>query len=341
MLLKGIREAIIAEVPDPELVNEDDVLIRMKAVGVCGSDVHYYATGRIGSQIVKYPFRVGHECAGVVEKIGSAVKLIKPGDRVAIEPAISCGECDQCTAGRHHTCRKLLFLGCPGQIEGCLSEFIVMPERCCFLIKDSMTFEQGALSEPLAIGCYAVKKAQPVQGKSIGILGAGPIGLSVLLPTLHNGAGRIYVTDKIDERLAVAAKAGACWTGNPDRIDVVDEICRAEPAQLDIVFECCGQQEALDQAVEMLKPGGTLVIIGIPQVDRISFSIDLLRRKEISVRNIRRQVDCVQTALDIIDNADIDVDFMVTHRFSLEDSVKAFDLVEQYGDGVVKAMITM
>jgi len=144
--LTGIRQMEMMEVSDPQIVNADDVLIRMKTVGVCGSDVHYYETGRIGSQVVQYPFTVGHEGSGIVEAVGATVKTVKPGDRIAIEPAMPCGICDQCLVGRPHTCRKLRFLGCPKQAEGCLSEYIVMPEKSCFKISARTTFDEAALS---------------------------------------------------------------------------------------------------------------------------------------------------------------------------------------------------
>ncbi len=337
--LTDLREMDTIDLSDPQIEHPKDVRIRMGTVGVCGSDIHYYTTGRIGSQVVQYPYRVGHEGAGVVVETGPEVTRVKPGDRIAIEPAISCWECDQCKVGRHHTCRNLRFLGCPGQAEGCLSEFLVMPEECCFPIPDSMTLDQAALSEPLAIGVYAVQQSIPMDGAKVGILGMGPIGLSVMLPARAKGASRIYVTDRIDARLDIARQAGADWGGNPDTEDVVAAIEEREPYNLDVVFDCCGQQEALDQAVEMLKPGGKLMIVGIPEVDRISFSIDKLRRKEIAIQNVRRQVDCVQEALDLIATKAIDVDFMVTHRYPFDRTKTAFDLVAGYEDGVVKAMI--
>ena len=136
-----------------------DVLIRIRTVGVCGSDIHYYTSGRIGSQIVRFPFIIGHEAAGIVERTGSNVTRVKPGQRIAIDPAVSCGRCDQCKAGRENTCRELLFLGCPEQLEGCLCEYVVLPEKCCFPIEDSLTFEQATLSEPLAIGVYSVERS--------------------------------------------------------------------------------------------------------------------------------------------------------------------------------------
>jgi len=339
MKLTGIRQMELMEVPKPNLVNDNDVLIRMKTVGVCGSDVHYYVSGKIGNQIVQYPFAVGHEGAGIVEKVGSKVTMVKPGDRIAIEPAMNCGECDQCKAGRPHTCRKLKFLGCPGQAEGCLSEYIVMPEHCCLQIRENMTFDQAAISEPLAIGVYAVKQSIPMSGAKIGILGAGPIGESVLLPAIASGASKVYVTDKIDARLTLAKQNGAFWTGNPDKIDVVAAIKMEEPLLLDVVFECCGKQEAFDQAIEILKPGGKLMVIGIPEFSRWSFSVDEARHKEICIQSVRRQNHSTEVALEMINEGIVNVDNWATHRFQLNNAKTAFDLVADYKDGVLKAMI--
>lgn len=340
-MLTGLRSMEMREVPAPIIRHETDVLLRVAVVGICGSDVHYYSTGRIGSQVVRYPFTVGHECSAVVEKVGSGVTRVRPGDRVAVEPAVSCGVCDQCRCGRPHTCRRLSFLGCPGQAEGCLSETIVMPEACCFPIPATMSLEQAALGEPLSIGVYAVKRAELEPGMKIGILGSGPIGLSVWLAARQVGITTAYMTDKIDARNKVAQAAGATEAWNPDREDVVAAISGMEPLLLDVVFECCGQQEAVDQAVELLKPGGTLMMVGIPEVDRISLPIDVARRKEICFQNVRRQNHCLQSALDLIAEGRIGLDFMVTHRFAFEETKDAFDLVHEYRDGVIKAMVTV
>lgn len=341
MLLTGIREMEMREVPDPMMINDDDVLIRVKSIGVCGSDVHYYTTGRIGSQVVSYPFAVGHETAGVVEKVGKGVTSVKPGDRIALDGAITCGECDQCLAGREHTCRNLKFLGCPGQVDGSLSEYMVMPERCCFPIPQNMTLDQAALSEPLSVGVYAVRlSGLPATGTDIAILGCGPIGMSVMMAAKVEGAQKCYVTDKLDYRLAMAQKAGATWTGNPDKEDIVKSVQELEPLSLDIVFECCGQQEAFEQAIELLKPGGKIVLVGIPEFDNWSIPADQIRRKELTIQNVRRQNNCVQPALDLIAEGQIDVDQMITHHYSFGQTKEAFDLVDQYADGVMKAMIS-
>jgi len=339
MRLTGIRQMEMFEAPDPVIENDNDVLIKMLSVGVCGSDTHYYVSGKIGSQVVEYPFAVGHEGAGRVVEVGKSVTGVKLGDRIAIEPAMPCWQCDQCKAGRHHTCRKLRFLGCPKQAEGCLSEYIVMPQTSCFKISDNVSMTEAAISEPLAIGLYGVKMSVPMQGAKIGVLGSGPIGFSVFMPALSMGAQKAYVTDKIGPRLELAKKAGASWTGNPDSGDIVSEILEIEPAGLDAVFECCGDQEAIDQAIEILRPGGRLMMIGIPEFERFSFPVDQLRRKEICIQNVRRQCDCVQPALDMIENKEIDVNCMATHHFNFNETKEAFDLVADYKDGVLKAMI--
>lgn len=339
MKLTGIRKMELMEVPTPPIINDKDVLIRMMRLGVCGSDIHYYVSGKIGSQVVNYPFAVGHEGAGQVEAVGKGVKSIKPGDRIAIEPAMPCWECDQCKAGRPHTCRNLKFLGCPGQAEGSLSEFIVMPETSCVKIPDTMSYDEAAISEPLAIGVYAVKQSVAMEGAKVGILGFGPIGMSVLLPALALGAKEVYVTDKIDERLEIARSSGAVLTANPDREDVVEKITEKVPELLDVVFECCGQQEAIDHAVELLKPGGKLMVIGIPEFERWSFNVDTSRHKELCIQNVRRQNEALHPALDMMAKGEVNVADMATHRFSFKDSKEAFDLVAAYKDGVMKAMI--
>jgi L-iditol 2-dehydrogenase len=330
----------MVEVPKPAIKKDDEVLLRIKAVGVCGSDVHYYETGRIGSQIVKYPFVVGHECAATVEAFGRAVTRVKIGDNIVVEPTMACNSCDQCKRGRKNTCRNLKFLGCPGQAEGCLCEYIVMHESCCFPVDGKkITFEQGVLCEPLAIGVYAVKQACISENTDIAILGTGPIGLSCLMSAVAENAKACYVTEKIAERMEAAKNNGATWAGNPDREDIIKGILKLEPAGMDVVFECAGQQETIDQAVEMLKPGGKLMLLGIPRFERISFMIDKIRRKEITIVNVRRQNGCTQTAIDLIADGKINVDFMITHRFRLEQTQQAFDMVAEYRDGVIKALI--
>jgi len=322
--LTGIERFGLFDVPEPTLHGTSEVLIKVNRVGICGSDVHYYSEGGIGSQIVEYPWSVGHEGSGTV---------------VEIDPAMPCYQCVQCLAGRPHTCFQLKFLGCPQQVEGCLSEFLVLPERSCLPIPDEMTLESAALVEPLSIAVYGASLYPSLAGATVGILGAGPIGISMLQVVRSSGAKSIYVTDKITERLRRARGFGANWSGYPTKTSS-SEIRAAEPAGLDVVFECCGQQGALDQGIDLLKPGGELSIIGIPDDNRVSFDINLLRRKEISIQNVRRQNDCMIRALNMIADGSVNAVSMITHRFPFSETPEAFDLVKSYRDGVIKAMIS-
>ncbi len=329
----------LRDIPDPKIEKTDDIMVKIGAVGVCGSDIHYFTSGRIGEQVVQYPFTVGHECAGTIVEIGSDVTDLQVGDRIAVEPAVTCGRCDQCLAGRENTCRENRFLGCPGQAEGSLSEYLVMPKQNCFKIEDSLSLAEATISEPLAIAIYAVEKSKVRSDHHVGILGMGPIGRTVMLAAQYQGCDKIYCTDQIDARTSAAREAGAIWAGNPSKQDVVRELVEIAPLGLDIVFECCGEQQALDQAVKLLKPGGTLMVIGILETDTMSFCTDSIRRKEITIVNVRRQQGCVQRALDMIAERPTEVSSLITHRYSFENTDAAFDLVADYRDGVVKAMI--
>ena len=341
VVLAGIGKVEVRDVPMPRPVRDDEVLVKMGAVGICGSDIHYYRDGRIGDQVVVHPAVIGHEGAGVIESLGPAAGGLKPGDRVAIDPAVVCGRCDQCLDYRPNTCRDLLFLGTPGQLPGCLSEYLVMPARNCLPLPESMSLEDGVLVEPLSIALHSFKILGGRAPEKTGILGSGPIGLSVLLAARALAPGPVYMTDKIDGRVEAARRAGASWAGNPDRDDVVAEIASREPRLLDAVFECTGDPAALDQAVDLLAPGGRLVIVGIPAAPRLSIDIHALRRKEITVFNVRRQRYCFSEAVDFIAGGAADPRFMLTHRFDIDQAPAAFDLTAGYRDGVIKTIVRL
>ncbi len=264
---------------------------------------------------------------------------MKPGDRIAIEPAMPCFECDQCKSGRFNTCRNLKFLGCPGQSPGFLSEYFVMPETSCFPIPETMNYDEATISEPLAIGVYAVNQARLKADDKIGILGYGPIGMSVHLAAKAIGVKDIYVSEKIEERIDIAKQTGAIFTGNPNKVSIEKEIANIGPGGLDLVFECCGQQDAFETAFHLLNPGGTIMIIGIPEFDNWQFPADLARRKEISIIHVRRQNESLEETLEGLATGKYDVTRMATHHFNFADSQRAFDMVSDYKDGVMKAMI--
>jgi L-iditol 2-dehydrogenase len=335
----AIKQLELRDDPRPRLERPADVLVRIDRVGVCGSDVHYYVHGRIGNQIVRYPATLGHECSGTVLEVGSQVERVRPGDRVAIDPAFPCGTCDQCRAGRENTCRRLQFMGVPGEAPGAVAEYYTLPAECCFPIPSHLTLDDAALAEPLSIGLHAVRLAAAVAGQRVAIFGAGPIGLSVLLCLKATAPGKTYVTDLLDPRLAVARQCGADWTGNARQDDVASAIAGLEPLGLDLVFECSGDPACIDVAMRLLAPGGTLILVGIPPVNEVSFDAHVMRRKELTFKNVRRQNRCVAPVVDLIAQGRLNPAPLLTHRFPLARIQDAFELVADYRDGVIKAMI--
>lgn len=340
LMLTGIRQMEMREVPEPESPRQGQLLLRIVTVGICGSDLHYYRTGRIGDQIVDFPWMLGHECSAIVEETGPDVEGFVPGDRVAVDPLIWCNQCDQCLSGRVHTCRNQTFLGCPGQMPGCLCERILMPARSCFKVPDELTMTDAALVEPFSIGLYSrMLGPEDLTGKSVAILGSGPIGLCVLLACKEAGVDRVFMTDIREYRCQHARKMGAGWTANPEKQDVVKQILGLATEGVDCVFECAGEQDTLDQGLRILRPGGKLLMVGIPELDRISFDASTLRRKEILLQPVRRQNECVAPAVEMVARGRIDLGPMVTHEMSLEEAPRAFEILDDYSDGVIKAMV--
>ncbi len=340
--MTGIKQMEVVESAEPILLNANDVKIKLTTIGVCGSDIHYYSEGKIGTQVVEYPYPVGHECSGEIVGIGEKVKNVKIGDLVVVDPSVHCGECDQCKNGRPHTCRNNKFLGCPGQLDGCLAEYMVMPDFTCFPVTGKLNPVEAALIEPLSIGIYSVRLAKiKSKNTSAAIFGAGPIGLSILFKLRADGIKNIGVIEPLEYRLDKAKEVGALYGINPNKEIVEMAVIEKEEYLLDVVFEASGEQEAVNNAILILKPGGRLVLVGIPPEAEYTFNMDLMRRKEITVINVRRQNHCVEEAIDLVVSGKIDIEKMVTHNFNLEETALAFQLVEGYKDGAIKAMINL
>ncbi len=327
----------IRQDPEPERPGPGEVALRMRAVGVCGSDIHYFKDGKIGAQVLSDPWILGHECVAEVEALGRGVSGLQPGQRVAVEPLIHCGDCAQCRAGRVHTCLNQRFLGCPGQLPGSMREKLVMPAECCLPVGDQLSDGAAVMVEPFAIALHALRQLAlgsnrpSAAGMRLGILGAGPVGLCVLGAARLEEPAYTWVADPLAYRCEMAKSLGAAEAGAPGG--------GPAPGSLDAVFECAGEPEAIDAAVELLTPGGTLVIVGIPQGNRISFDINQLRRKELTVKNVRRQNGCTLRAIELLSQRRLDLDPVVTHHFSAADSLSAYQLVAGYRQGVGKALI--
>jgi threonine dehydrogenase-like Zn-dependent dehydrogenase len=230
-------------------------------------------------------------------------------------------------------------MGSPGQAPGGLAERYVAPAVCCTAIPASMSLGEAMLVEPLSIGLHAVRLSQLAAGMKIAVLGAGPIGLSVLLCAKATAPCTAWVTDLLDERLAVARQCGADAVLNPRRGNVVASIAQTEPLGLDLVFECSGDAACVEQGQSLLRPGGALMMVGIPPVDAVVFDPHRMRRFELRFQAVRRQNGCVAPVIRLIADRRLDALPLLSHRFPLHEISAAFDLVAGYRDGVVKAVV--
>ena len=336
-VLVAPRTIEIQEHPMPE-PGPGEVRLKLAAVGVCGSDVHYYEEGRIGTAVVQYPTLLGHEPSGVVDSVGQGVKL-QPGTRVAVEPAAPCGRCEHCLAGRRNICPDVRFLGTP-PIPGIYAQYHVLPEHCCIPIPDNMSLTEAALMEPLGVGLHAVQLARLALGETIAIFGSGPIGLCTLLAARLTGVTRILMTDLVPERLDLAKRLGADAVLNADEGDAVEWI-RSETGGrgVDVTFEAAGVQETVTHACLAARPGGRAMLIGIPSEDELTMPMHECRRGELLIQHVRRSNGEVAPCLPLVASGRIDVKALATHFFPLERTTDAFDLVHNYADGVVRAVI--
>jgi L-iditol 2-dehydrogenase len=315
-----------------------EALVRIRAVGVCRSDLHYYLYGRIGDQVIRHwPQTLGHEPAGDVAAVGAGVRNVKTGDRVAVEPATPCGRCPDCRRGAGNVCKKIGFLGMPGQ-RGAFAEYLVHPARFLEKLPRSVSYDLGAALEPFAIGLHAVSLLGRLPARRALVVGAGPVGLSVLA-ALKLGRRQVTVCDYIPARLKVARRMGADRT-----VRVKPGISMAKVAETfkhgyDAVFEAGGTAEAVDLSLRAAGPGGFVALIGIPDGDTIPVNLHVARRKELTIRNVRRSNGELALGIRLVAGGKVDLGPMITHRGGLADAGKLLALVARRGDGVVKAVI--
>lgn len=336
LFLSAPRSFQYLDIPSPAAA-PGELRVRMKYVGICGSDIHYYTEGRIGDQVVHYPFVLGHEGSG---EVASDAGPLRKGMPVYIEPAMPCHRCDQCLAGRENTCRNLKFLGNPLESAGCMSEEIVLPQECIVPVPDWMGLDEAVLLEPLCIGVYAVKRSRAEMSCRAAIVGAGPIGLSVLLALTDFEPRCLFISEPVEARRSAALQLGANGSFDPGPAGAAPAVFDAAEGGADVVFECAGTQEAIDDAMHMLRPGGTLVLIGIPEGrDRITYDPHLARRREVTVVNIRRQNRCIERAISILKRRRDAPKVLITHRFPAAKAKEAFDVIENKADCAIKALL--
>jgi L-iditol 2-dehydrogenase len=336
--MTGLNKLEIREIAVPVL-KEKEVLVKIEYVGICGSDVHYLEYGKIGDFVVKGDFILGHECAGTIAAIGTKVENLKVGDRVALEPGCTCGQCEFCKTGRYNLCPYVEFLATP-PYHGCLMNYIAFPENMAFKLPDIISTKEGALVEPLAVGMHAAKQGNVKLGDSVVILGSGTIGLTTLLACKAFGATDIAVVDIVSKRLEYAKKLGATTVINAAEEDVLAAIDKLTNHKgVDIVIETAGSAKTIAQTPYLVKSGGCIVLVGMAPQDIIEYNFAKIMAKEAEIKSVFRYKNIYPQAIKAISKGIIDISGIVTHEFAFNDTAKAFDFVINNKQDVVKAVI--
>ncbi|EKN66546.1 sorbitol dehydrogenase [Neobacillus bataviensis LMG 21833] len=326
----------LKEVSEPVITHANEVKIQVIVTGICGSEIHaYHGT---------HPFRIppvisGHELAGVVVEIGSEVKDVSVGDRITVEPHYGCGVCKQCQAGNYNICKEKSVLGTQEWI-GSFGEFIVVPENTIVKLPDNVSYEQGALIEPLAVGVHAVRKAGIGQGDKVAILGAGPIGLGLLVATKNSGATKIFITDALEYNLNIAKKLGATSPINTTYEDAVERILEETDGEgVDTVFIAVGVQSVLNDSFKIVKRGGKVSEVALfgkkPEID-----ISYIQNKEIQLIGSNMYVrDDFEIAAEAIAANSFDTSLFISKIVPIEDVKDAMNMVDQKSENVVKVLL--
>ncbi|EDW59886.1 sorbitol dehydrogenase [Drosophila virilis] len=339
-VLHGINDLRLEQRPIPEITDEE-VLVAMDSVGICGSDVHYLTKGRIGHFVVTKPMVIGHESAGVVAKVGSKVKNLVVGDRVAIEPGVPCYKCDHCKQGSYNLCPDMAFCATP-PYDGNLTRYYKHAADFCFKLPDHVTMEEAALLEPLSVGVHACRRAGVGLGSKVLILGAGPIGLVTLLVAQSLGATEILITDLVQQRLDVAKELGATHTLLLNRDDTGEEVAnrvhQIMSAEPDKAIDCCGAESSTRLAIFATRSGGVVVIVGMGPPEMKLPLFNALAR-EVDIRGVFRYCNDYSAALALVASGRVNVKRLVTHHFDITETAKAFETARDGLDGAIKVMI--
>ena len=343
-LLMGPKDIQSGRVPVPGSPGRHEVLIKVTQVGVCGSDLHTFIDGRIGDTVPEGPFVLGHEFAAVVEAVGDEAhdgfgKPLLVGHRVAVEPAQPCGKCELCLTGHPNLCPDHKFCGV-WPTPGALQEKMVVPSDSCFPVPDCIDDEQTSLLEPMGVGLHAIDLAHIRVGYSVAVVGSGTIGLCCAQVAKLAGASPLFVTDRLPHRLALAEKYGAT-TFNIDKTDPVDAVMQATNGRgVDVAIEAAwSSKDSVMQAVDMLRPGGRLVVVGISGDDKLEFQHSTVRRKGVTIAMCRRMKHTYPRAIELVSSGKYTFDGLVTHRYQLDQTTEAFATAADYDSGAVKVMI--
>jgi L-iditol 2-dehydrogenase len=337
-VLHGAGDLRVEEVPVPEL-GPEDVLVRVRACGVCTSDVHYFLHGRIGKYIVEEPMIVGHELAGDVVAIGPAVTSLGLGARVALEPGVTCGRCRMCKAGRYNLCPAVSFYATP-PVQGAMSEYAVIRSDFAHPLPDAASYEHGALCEPISVGIHCCNLTDVRPGDTVVILGAGPIGLTAIVAARQRGAGQVIVSDVYPTRLEVARKLGAL------SVDVRDQDLRAVVMEhtggegADALFDTSGVRSVIEAAPELMRMGGAIAVVGLPADDSVTYRMLQVVHKELSIHGVFRYANTYPAAVALVASGEYPVDLVITDHFPIDDAVAAFHTAVEAKERAIKVMVT-
>lgn len=298
---------------------EREELVRVKAVGICGSDVHWFSEAGIGDAQLERPLVLGHEFAGVTEN----------GESVAVDPAIPCGGCEFCEHGHPNLCEKIIFAG-HGAQDGALREWLAWPTKHLFPIPDSLNAADGAMLEPLGVAIHAVNLGKLQAGMTVGVFGCGPIGLLTVQLARLSGASNIIATDRLPHRVEAAKSLGAQHAFLVEgKLEMSQMRAATGRRGVDVVFEMAGEQDAVDDAFAAVVPGGKVILTGIPSNDQTLFTASIARRKGLTIKLVRRMKHTYPRAVELVLKGLVDVRSIVTHRFPLAEARKAFRVAER------------
>jgi L-iditol 2-dehydrogenase len=296
-----------------------EALLQVKAVGVCGSDLHWFTEGGIGNTQLENPLVLGHEFAAITDG----------GERVAVDPAVPCGWCEPCLKGNPNLCPQVIFAG-HGTQDGALRERMVWPRRCLYALPETLDDTAGVMLEPLGVAIHAVDLGRLRTGMSVGVFGCGPIGLLIVQLARLSGASHIIATDVLPHRLEAAKGYGAHQTIVAEAGRELDEIRTSTNGRfVDVAFEAAGEQEAVDVSITAVGLGGKVILVGIPAEDHTSFPASVARRKGLTLKLVRRMKHTYPRAIEMVSKGLVDVQSLVTHRFPLEKTAEAFAVAQR------------
>lgn len=338
-IMTDIGRVSLGERPVPA-PKTGEVLVKIGCVGVCGSDLHYYESGRIGGFVVEPPFVLGHEAAGTVVALGDGVTHLKIGDRVALEPGKTCGKCEFCKTGRYNLCPDVVFFATP-PVDGVFCEYVAHEADLCFPIADNMSFAEGALIEPLAVGFHAAAQGGAHAGQTAVITGAGCIGLVSLLALKAMGVTRIAVIDVLENRLNKAQELGAHII-NAKTEDVAERLNEwTDGKGCDLAIETAGSEVTARQLIVSAKKGATIVLVGYSAGGEMTLPIGMALDKELTFKTIFRYRHLYPTAIEAVADGRVPIKDIISHEFTLDEIGDALRCCVENKADVVKAVINI